>query len=169
MDNFDLKKYLAEGRLFKEDSTSIPLNDFGPEFMAKAKEIFGDDVKIEDIKLNYRPSTDTGKTPDLSLEFEIPSTPSKGRGGLFAIQMGPFSNSVLARNYSKDKEESASDIETVFVPAFKKAATSILGKAIKNPELLTKATTGMGYEYEPKDQADLEKYVASIPKLPVKK
>ena len=169
MDNFDLKKYLTEGKLLKEDSTSIPPNDFGPEFMAKAKEIFGDDVKMNDIKLNYRPSTDTGKEPDLSLMFEIPKTQSKGRGGLFVIQVGPFANSASYRNYSQDKEESATAIEDVFMPAFKTAAVSILGKAIKNPELLTKATTGSGYEYEPKDQADLEKYVASIPKLPVKK
>ena len=169
MDNFDLKKYLAEGKLLKEDFAPIPLNDFGPEFMAKAKEIFGDDVKIEDIKLKYSPSTDTGKEPDLSLMFEIPSTQSKGRGGLFVVQMGPYSNSFLFRNFSKDKEESATAIEDAFLPAFRTAAVSVLGKAIKNPELLTKATIGVGYKYEPKDQADLEKYVASIPKLPVKK
>lgn len=169
MNNFDLRKYLAEGRLLKEDSTSIPLNDFGSEFLAKAKEIFGDDVKIDDIKLNYRPSTDTGKEPDLSLMFEIPKTQSKNRGGLFVIQVGPFANSVFYRNYSQDKEESATAIEDAFLPAFKTAAVSILTKAIKNPELLTKATTGSGYEYEPKDQADLEKSVASIPKLPIKK
>jgi len=169
MENFDLKKYLAEGKLLKEDSTSIPLNDFGPEFMAKAKEIFGDDVKIEDIKLNYRPSTDTGKEPDLSLVLEIPRTSSKGRGGMFVVQMGPFYNQATYRNFSKDKEESTPAIEDTFLPAFKTAAADVLGKAIKNPELLTKATTGMGYEYEPKDQANLEKYVASIPKLPVKK
>lgn len=169
MNNFDLRKYLAEGKLLKEDFAPIPSSDFGPEFMAKAKEIFGDDVKINDIKLNYRPSTDTGKEPDLSLMFEIPKTQSKGRGGLFVIQMGPFVNSASYRNYSQDKEESATAIEDAFIPAFKTAAVSILDKAIKNPELLTKATTGFGYEYEPKDQADLEKYVASIPKLPIDK
>ena len=168
MENFDLKKYLAEGKLF-EDGSKVSLNDFGAEFMAKAKEIFGDDVKMDDITLKYRPSTDTGSKPDLSLQFEIPKTSSKGRGGLFVIQMGPFANQVFYRNFSEDKEESATAIEDTFIPSFKTAAASILGDMVKTPELLTKATIGSGYEYEPKDQADLEEYVASIPKLPIKK
>ena len=104
--------------------------------MAKAKEIFGDDVKIEDIKLNYRPSTDTGKEPDLSLMFEIPSTQSKGRGGLFVVQMGPYSNSFLFRNFSKDNQKNLQEqLKTHSNPAFRTAGVTVLGKAIKNPEL----------------------------------
>ena len=170
MDNFDLRKYLAEGKLLKEENLDIPLNDFGSEFVAKAKEIFGDDFKLTDSKVYYNPSNDTGGAPNLSFGFIIPQTQSKGKGVNIAIQQGKnFGDGYISyREISKEKGSMKDELENVFIPLFRKVATSILAKTVKSPELLTKATTGFGYEYEPKDQADLDKYVANIPKLPVK-
>ncbi len=172
--NFDLRKFLTENKLtptarLLSESAEVNLNDLGPEFLQTAKEIFGDSVKVTDIKATYRPSTDTGAKPILMLQLTIPQTNESTKALLLGLMFDKDgSGRISYDNYSKDKEGTKEEFNNKLVPAFKKAASLYLGKLVKNPEGLTQATTGGGYKYEEKDQADLDKYVSEIPNVAVK-
>jgi len=172
--NFDLRKFLTENKLtttarLLSEATELNLNDLGPEFEQTAKEIFGDSVKVTDIKATYRPSTDTGAKPVLMLQLTIPQTNESTKALLLGLMFDKDgSGRISYDNYSKDKEGTKEEFNNKLVPAFKKAASLYLGKLVKNPEELTQATVGGGYKYEEKDQADLDKYVSEIPNVAVK-
>ena len=174
MDNFNLKKFLIENKLTTNSrmlNEEYTLQDLGPDFERTAKEIFGDTVKIQDIKATYRPSTDTGSKPHLYMNVTIPSVGDKDsyKGVLAGVGFWDKEGKgeVYLSNYSKDKQATAEEFKTKLTPALKKAAMVLLGKLVKNPEALTQATVGLGYKYEEKDQADLDSYIPQIPNLPV--
>jgi hypothetical protein len=147
----------------------MDLNDLGPEFEKTIKEIFGETVKVIDIKATYRPSTDTGSKPSLYMSITIPQTKESNKALLLSIEFDKEGNGFIKYdNYSKDKEGTKEEFNTKLIPAFKKAAVSVLGKLVKNPEQLTSATLGSGYKYEEKDQADLDKYITKILSAPIK-
>jgi len=174
MNNFDYKKYLVENKLTSNSKmlneyVEMDLNDLGPEFEKTIKEIFGETVKVVDIKATYRPSTDTGAKPMLYISITIPQTKESTKALLLSIVFEKDGQGYISyNNYSKDKEDTKEEFNNKLVPAFKKAAVLTLGKLIKNPNQLTSATMGGGYKYEEKDQADLDKYVSEIPNLPIK-
>ena len=173
MDNFDYKKYLTENKLTSNSKmlneyVEMDLNDLGPEFEKTIKEIFGETVKVVDIKATYRPSTDTGSKPSLYMSITIPQTKESNKALLLSIEFDKGNGFIKYDNYSKDKEGTKEEFNTKLIPAFKKAAVSVLGKVVKNPEQLTSATVGSGYKYEEKDQADLDKYITEIPSAPIK-
>jgi hypothetical protein len=174
MENFNLKKFLVENKLTTNSrmlNEEYTLQDLGPDFERTAKEIFGDTVKIQDIKATYRPSTDTGSKPHLYMSVTIPSVGDKDnyKGVLAGLGFyNPEGKGVVKLdNYSKDKQATAEEFKTKLAPALKKAAMVLLGKLVKNPQELSKITVGSGYKYEEKDQADLDNYIAQIPNLPV--
>jgi len=174
MENFNLKKFLVENKLTTNSrmlNEEYTLADLGPDFERTAKEIFGDTVKIQDIKATYRPSTDTGDKPQLSMSVTIPSVGDRDsyKGVLAAVGFWnkDGKGEVYLDNYSKDKQGTVEEFKTKLAPALRKAAMVLLGKVVKNPEALSQATVGLGYKYEEKDQADLDNYITQIPNLPV--
>lgn len=173
--NFDLKKFLVENKLtpnskvVNEDAIDVELRELGPEFEQTLKEIFGDSVRIAYINAKYRPSTDTGSKPSLSLYLAISKSNENPKGIFLAIAFDNNGGRVQYRNDSTDKASTEVEFNNTLFPAFKKAASLYLGRFVRNPQALTKATVGYGYEYEEKDQADLDKYVSEIPNVPTKK
>lgn len=159
----------TNSRMVSEDAIKVDLNELGPEFEQTLKEIFGDPVSIDHINAQYRPSTDTGTKPTLSLYLAIRKTNENPKAIFLAIFFDKDGGRVQYRNDSTDKEGTEQEFNNKLFPAFKKAASSYLGKFVKNPQALTKSTVGYGYEYEEKDQADLDKYVSEIPNVPAKK
>jgi hypothetical protein len=156
---------LFENFLLKE-SLEIKENELGDEFLKTTKDIFGETVSLQDIKVTYRPSTDTGGKPNLSISVTIPQTKESNKGLLLVIGFDKEGfGSIYYDNYSKDKQSASEEFNTKLVPAFKKAATLALGNLIKNPEKLSKSTVGLGYKYEEKDQEDLNRYVSEIQNL----
>jgi len=172
--NFDLRKFLTENKLtttarLLSEAVELNLKELGPEFEQAIKEIFGDTVKVQDIKATYRPSSDTGAKPELVLQLTIPQTNESTKAILLSLVFDKDGNGRISYdNYSKDKEGTKEEFNNKLVPAFKKAASLYLGKLVKNPEGLSQATVGFGYKYEEKDQADLDKYVSEIPNLAIK-
>jgi len=150
------------------ETVELKLADLGPEFEKTIKEIFGETVKVEDIKVTYRPSTDTGGKPHLYMGVTIPSVGDKDNYKGALLDIGFYNKEgkgvVKFDNYSKDKEATAKEFEEKLIPAFKKAAAIVLGKIVKDPKQLDQATGG-GYKYEEKDQADLDKYITELPNL----
>lgn len=121
--------------------------------------------------MSYRPSSDTGGKPYLYMGATIPQTKESTKGVL--LNIGFFNKEgkgvVKYNNYSKDKEATAQEFETKLIPAFKKAAAIALGKIVKDPNQLNQSTVGIGYKYEEKDQADLNKYITELPNVPLTK
>jgi len=149
----------------------LELNNLGNDFIQAAKEVFGDNVKMQDIAIRYRPSTDTGKQPELTFGATIPSIGDKDnyKGALIYTNfLSDGSGYVGYDNYSKDKQTTAKEFNEKLIPAWKKASAFVLGNILKTPEELNKATVGLGYKYEEKDLESLKKYVASIPNLAIK-
>jgi len=144
---------ITESQFLKEN-IEINLNDLGPDFENTIKEIFGETVQVKDITATYRPSSDTGSKPALNMQLTIPQSNESTKAVLLSLNF--------------DKEGTKEEFNTKLVPAFKKSAVLVLGKLVKNPEELSQATTGAGYKYEEKDQADLDKYITEIPNLPIK-
>ena len=150
------------------ESIEINLNDLGSDFTQTLKQIFGDNVKVEDATVRYRPSTDTGKQPEFTFRITIPSVGDKDnyKGALLYTNfLSDGKGMVKYDNYSKDKVTTAKEFDEKLIPAWKKASALVLGNILKNPEELNQATVGIGYKYEEKDLEDLKKYVASIPSL----
>ena len=159
---------ITESQFLKEN-IEINLNDLGPDFENAIKEIFGETVQVKDITATYRPSSDTGLKPALNMQLTIPQSNGSTKAILLRLNFDKEGNGMISYdNYSKDKEGTKEEFNTKLVPAFKKAAGLVLGKLVKNPEELSQATTGTGYKYEEKDQADLDKYITEIPNLPIK-
>ena len=50
MDNFDLRKYLAEGRLLKEEEIDVLGNEFLQDIQSEMKRMYSMDVDMDDIK-----------------------------------------------------------------------------------------------------------------------
>jgi hypothetical protein len=151
---------------FLTESLEIKENELGDEFLKTTKDIFGETVSLKDIKVTYRPSTDTGAKPYLSISVTIPQTKESNKGLLLSIDFNKEgSGSIYYDNYSEDKQSTSEEFNTKLVPAFKKAATLVLSNLVKNPEKLSKATVGLGYNYEEKDQEDLNRYVSEIQNL----
>ena len=148
------------------ESLEISANELDSDFLKTAKEIFGEGVNFQDIKVTYRPNSDTGAKPYLSISITIPQTKESNKGILLIIEFNKEGiGSIYYDNYSQEKQSTSEEFNTKLVPAFKNAATTILGKIIKDPEKLSKATVGLGYSYEEKDQEDLNKYVSEIKDL----
>jgi len=151
------------------ETIEMKLTDLGPEFEKVVKEIFGENVEIKDIDVSYRPSTDTGNKPHLYMGVTIPSVGDKDNYKGALLNIGFYNKEgkgvVKFDNYSKDKAATAIEFEKTLIPAFKKAATLVLGKIVKDPKQLDQATVGFGYKYEEKDQADLDKYISELPNL----
>ena len=148
------------------EAIELQLADLGPEFEKIVKEIFGDTVKVQDIKVNYRPSSDTGGKPHLYMSVTIPQTKESPKGVMLNIGFYNKEGKGVVKfdNYSQDKEATAKEFEEKLIPAFKKAAAITLGKIVKDPKQLDQVTVG-GYKYEEKDQADLDKYMTELPNL----
>jgi len=161
--------------LFEDDTLNeeleIGLTDLGDDFTKAIQGIFGDNVKLQDVKVRYRPSTDTGKQPEFTFGATIPSVGDKDnyKGALIYTNFLSDGNGYVGYdNYSKDKETTAKEFNEKLIPVWKKASALVLGNILKNPEELNKATVGSGYKYEEKDLENLKKYVASIPNLAIK-
>jgi hypothetical protein len=63
MNNFDLKKYLAENRLVKEnindiDTVETLLNELVEEYISDTLDIAGDDLDFGDGKIGYKNKKD---------------------------------------------------------------------------------------------------------------
>jgi hypothetical protein len=150
------------------ESLEINLSELGTDFTQVIKQIFGDGVKVKDAAVRYRPSTDTGKQPELTFGITIPSVGDKDnyKGALLYTNfLSDGKGIVKYDNYSKDKETTAKEFDEKLIPAWKKASALVLGNLLKKPEELNQATVGSGYKYEEKDLEDLKKYVASISSL----
>jgi hypothetical protein len=148
------------------ESIEINMNQLDIEFLKTTKEIFGETVKLEDIKVTYRPSTDTGSKPTLSISVTIPQTKESNKGLFLSIDFDKDGvGTIYYDNYSKDKQSTSEEFNTILIPAFKKASTKLLEDLIKQPDKMSKATVGLGYKYEEKDQEDLNRYVSEIKNL----
>ena len=167
----ELAGIITESKGMLNEMLEIGLTDLGNDFTKAIQEIFGSNVKLKDVRVTYRPSTDTGKQPYLAMGATIPSVGDDDsyKGALIYTNfLSDGSGHVGYDNYSKDKETTAKEFNEKLIPVWKKASALVLGNIIKNPEELNKATVGSGYKYEEKDLEDLKKYVASIPNLPIK-
>lgn len=148
------------------ESLEININQLDIDFLKTTKEIFGETVKLVDIKVTYRPSTDTGSKPTLSMSVTIPQTKESNKGLLLSINFDKNGvGSIYYDNYSKDKQSTSQEFNTILIPAFKKAAAKLLEDLIKQPDKMSNATVGSGYDYEEKDQEELNKYVSEIKNL----
>jgi hypothetical protein len=147
------------------------LTDLGSDFVKTLEEIFGENAKVTNIKVYYRPSTDTGGKPHLYMGVTIPSVGNEDSYKGALLDIGFYNKEgkgvVKFNNYSKDKQATATEFEEKLIPAFRKAAAIVLQKVVKDPNLLNQATIGSGYEYEEKDQADLDKYIQELPNVPL--
>jgi hypothetical protein len=76
----------------------MDLNDLGPEFEKTIKEIFGETVKVIDIKATYRPSTDTGSKPSLYMSITIPQTKESNKALLLSIEFDKEGNGFKTMN-----------------------------------------------------------------------
>lgn len=148
------------------ESLEININQLDIDFLKTTKEIFGETVKLVDIKVTYRPSTDTGSKPTLSMSVTIPQTKESNKALLLSINFDKNGvGSIYYDNYSKDKQSTSQEFNTILIPAFKKASAKLLEDLIKQPDKMSNATVGFGYDYEEKDQEELNKYVSEIKNL----
>jgi len=161
------------GIITESQLNEVELTDLDPEFEKTVKEIFGETVQVEKIDVTYRPSTDTGGKPHLYMGVTIPSVGDKDnyKGALLNIGFWNREGKGVVQydNYSKDREATAVEFEEKLIPAFKKAAAKTLGAIVKDPQQLSKSTLGVGYEYEEKDQEDLNNYITELPSVPLVK
>jgi hypothetical protein len=152
-----------------EEYLEIKGSELGNDFTQAIQQVFGKTVKVEDAKVTYRPSTDTGKQPEFIFSIEIPSVGDKDnyKGVLLqTVFLSDGNGFVEYDNYSKNKKATAKEFDEILIPAWKKASAFVLGDVLKTPEKLV--TVGYGYKYEEKDLEDLKKYVDRIPNLAVK-
>lgn len=152
-----------------DSKESIKSTDLGTDFLNVAKKVFGDDLKMQDIKLRYRPSTDTGKQPEFTFSITIPSVGKEDyKGALLYTNFLSDGNSFVGYdNYSKNKEASSKEFNEVLIPAWKKASATVMNSVLQKPENLSNFTVGLGYKYEEKDLDTLKKYVSTIPTLKI--
>lgn len=166
----NLVKSMIKEQLLKE-TLDLQMTDFDSSFQNQLKYMFGgENVKLQDFEVAYRPSTDTGGKPHLYITFKIGQTANSNKG--IMLSAGVWNKEgkgvVEYQNYSEDKNATKSEFEDQLIPAFKKAAVRLLGSLIKNPTKMNQATVGSGYKYEEADAESLEQYVRDLPNWPIK-